>query len=233
MENITDLMGKASKQITAATDGLTDSTQPQTPSQTSLTDLDQRIIDRLFVRLKAIFPKWREIWNTDDEIKAAKRQWMRSIVSKGVADPSMLKLGIDRAEVIGWVRPPSPAQFCEWCIDAAKALAGIPSQADAISQIMTVARRGDHNRRHTKMTPAIYQMYRFIDWYSFSQKKTEDAEKMAARAYDEMVDHWRSGLPFAEQPIMIEEHKPSGVVTKSNRDAGRAAMKELMKGMVK
>jgi len=158
---------------------------------------------------------------------------MRSIVSKGVADPSMLKLGIDRAEVIGWVRPPSPAQFCEWCIDAAKALAGIPSQADAISQIMTVARRGDHNRRHTKMTPAIYQMYRFIDWYSFSQKKTEDAEKMAARAYDEMVDHWRSGLPFAEQPIMIEEHKPSGVVTKSNRDAGRAAMKELMKGMVK
>jgi len=197
-----------------------------------LTELDQRIIDRLFARLKAIFPKWREIWSSEDELRAAKRQWTRSIVSKGVADPAMIKLGIDRAEVIGWVRPPSPAQFCEWCIDAAKVNAGIPTQADAVTEIMNLNRMGKYNRREAKIAPAIYQMYKLISWYDFSMKTSEAAEKAAIRAYEQMIDHWQKGLPFAEQPVMIEQHNPSGVVTKSNREAGKAAMKELIKGMV-
>jgi len=158
---------------------------------------------------------------------------MRSIVSKGVADPAMIKLGIDRAEVIGWVRPPSPAQFCEWCIDAAKVNAGIPTQAGAVTEIMNLNRMGKHNRREAKIAPAIYQMYKFISWYDFSMKTSEAAEKAAARAYEEMVDHWQKGLPFAEQPVLIEEKSPWGVKTKPNSDAAKAAMKEMMKGMVK
>lgn len=194
-----------------------------------MTDLDQRIVDRLFENLKAIFPKWREIWQTDGELKAAKKQWTRAIVKQGLADPQLIKLGIEKSEAIGWVRPPSPAQFCQWCIEGAKEKAGVPSKENAVSQIMAVARKSDYARKRTKLCPAVYQMCRFIDWYDFQKLNVEKATKAAERAYDQMVDHWRSGRPFAEQPTMIEQQNPSGVThTKESRERGRQILQELI-----
>lgn len=232
MHKVSSLVQQASKEITQAKDGQTDSIPSKTPGTTSLTETDQKIVDRLFVRLQAIFPKWREIWTSDGELKAAKKQWTRAIAVKGLADPQIIKLGIEKAEIIGWVRPPSPAQFCEWCIDGAKEKAGIPSKENAVSQVMAVARKSDYARKRTKLSPSVYQMCRFIDWYDFQKLNVEKATKAAERAYDQMIEHWRSGREFAEQPTMIEHTNPSGVVTKASRQRGKetlASLKEALK----
>lgn len=140
----------------------------------------------------------------------------------------MIKLGIEKAEVIGWVRPPSPAQFCQWCIEGAKEKAGVPSKENAVSQIMAIARKSDHARKRTRLCPAMYQVSRFIDWYEFRRLNAEKSAKAIERAYDQMVEHWRSGRPFAEQPTMIEHGNPSGVThTKESREAGLERIRKL------
>lgn len=191
--------------------------------------MDRRFINQLFVRLQEIFPKWREIWQSDGEIKAAKRQWTKTLVKHGVSDAQMIQLGLDAARESGWVRPPSAGQFVTWCIEGAKEKAGVPSKENAVSQIMAIARKSDHARKRTKLCPAMYQVTRFIDWYEFRKLNAEKAEKAIERAYDHMVDHWRSGRPFAEQPTMIEHRNPSGVThTKESRERGRQILQELI-----
>lgn len=194
--------------------------------------MDQRVVERLFDRLKAIFPKWREIWSSDGELRAAKKQWTRAIVKQGLADAQMIKLGIEKAEAIGWVRPPSPAQFCQWCMDGAKEKAGIPTREDANTEVMKMARLGEYRRKKTMMSPPIYQMCRFIDWYDFSRLDVEKASKAIDRAYDQMVEHWRAGRAFAEQPVMIERTNPTGVThTKESRERGRQILDNLIKDL--
>lgn len=203
----------------------------QAESQT-LTDQDIRVIDKLFERLKAIFPKWREVWASDGELKAAKQQWTRALVAQGLTDPHLIKLGVDKAQVIGWVRPPAPAQFCLWCIEGAKGQAGIPDKDQAVTQIMQLARKSDYARKRTVMSPAVYHVCRLMDWYEFRRLTVEQAVKATERAYDEMVDHWRAGREFFEQPVMVEHQNPSGVKhTEASRKRGLEIINELKKGL--
>ena len=193
--------------------------------------MDQKVINKLFKRLQEIFPKWREIWQSESEVKAAKRQWAKTLIKKGVTDIEMVQAGLEQSRECGWVRPPSAGQFVAWCIESAKERAGIPGKDNAVSQVMALLKRGDHNRRRTNLNPAMYTMSRLIDWYAMKTKGQEDARKAMEKAYDNMVEHWMNGHDFYEQPTMIEDSNPSGVVTKASREKGKEALSQMMKDL--
>jgi hypothetical protein len=193
--------------------------------------MDQKVINKLFKRLQEIFPKWREIWQSEGEVKAAKRQWAKTLIKKGVTDIEMVQAGLEQSRECGWVRPPSAGQFVAWCIESAKERAGIPGKDNAVSQVMALLKRGDHNRRRTNLNPAMYTMSRLIDWYAMKTKGQEDARKAMEKAYDNMVEHWMNGHDFYEQPTMIEDSNPSGVVTKASREKGKEALSQMIKDL--
>ena len=193
--------------------------------------MDQKVINKLFKRLQEIFPKWREIWQSEGEVKAAKRQWAKTLIKKGVTDIEMVQAGLEQSRECGWVRPPSAGQFVAWCIESAKERAGIPGKDNAVSQVMALLKRGDHNRRRTNLNPAMYTMSRLIDWYAMKTKGQEDARKAMEKAYDNMVEHWMNGHDFYEQPTMIEDSSPSGVVTKASREKGKEALSQMIKDL--
>lgn len=222
---INQIQSKSQTQTTQA--GPMDSTPTPGTSKT-FEEMDQKVINKLFKRLQEIFPKWREIWPTEGEVKAAKRQWAKTLIKKGVSDIEMIQAGLEQSRACGWVRPPSAGQFVAWCIEAAKEKAGIPGKDNAISQMMALLRKGDHNRRRSRLSPAMYTMSRFIDWYEMKTNDAEKATKAMARAYDEMIDHWMNGHDFYEQPAMIEHGNPTGVVTESSRKKGRETLAKLM-----
>ena len=193
--------------------------------------MDQKVINKLFKRLQEIFPKWREIWQSESEVKAAKRQWAKTLIKKGVTDIEMVQAGLEQSRECGWVRPPSAGQFVAWCIESAKERAGIPGKDNAVSQVMALLKRGDHNRRRTNLNPAMYTMSRLIDWHAMKTKGQEDARKAMEKAYDNMVEHWMNGHDFYEQPTMIEDSNPSGVVTKASREKGKEALSQMIKDL--
>jgi len=230
MKNINETVDQASRHLqrTPTTPvGQMDSTPTPGTSKT-FEEMDQKVINKLFKRLQEIFPKWREIWQSDGEVKAAKRQWAKQLVKAGVSDIQMIQEGLEQARACGWVRPPSAGQFVAWCLEALKERNGIPGKDNAISQMMALLRKGDHNRRRSRLSPAMYTMSRFIDWYEMKTNDAEKATKAMARAYDEMIDHWMNGHDFYEQPAMIEHGNPTGVVTESSRKKGRETLAKLM-----
>jgi hypothetical protein len=232
MENIEDLTAKVISQSQTPTTqaGPKDSTLEPGTSKT-FEEMDQKVINKLFKRLQEIFPKWREIWQSEGEVKAAKRQWAKTLIKKGVTDIEMVQAGLEQSRECGWVRPPSAGQFVAWCIESAKERAGIPGKDSAVSQVMALLKRGDHNRRRTNLNPAMYTMSRLIDWYAMKTKGQEDARKAMEKAYDNMVEHWMNGHDFYEQPTMIEDSNPSGVVTKASREKGKEALSQMIKDL--
>jgi len=229
MENISKTVGQVSRnlhQTTTTPVGQRGSIPGKATSKT-FEELDKRVVNKLFKRLQEIFPKWREIWQTEGEVNAAKKQWAKQLVRQGVSDVEMIQAGIEQARASGWVRPPSAGQFCTWCIEAAKERAGIPGKDNAISQIMALLKRGSHNRKRTNLGPAMYTMSRMIDWYEMNQLDSERAHKAMARAYDEMIKHWRNGHAFYEQPALVEHGNPSGVVTEASRKKGLETLAKL------
>jgi len=232
MENIEDLTAKVISQSQTPTTqaGPKDSTLEPGTSKT-FEEMDQKVINKLFKRLQEIFPKWREIWQSEGEVKAAKRQWAKTLIKKGVTDIEMVQAGLEQSRECGWVRPPSAGQFVAWCIESAKERAGIPGKDNAVSQVMALLKRGDHNRRRTNLNPAMYTMSRLIDWYAMKTKGQEDVRKAMEKAYDNMVEHWMNGHDFYEQPTMIEDSNPSGVVTKASREKGKEALSQMIKDL--
>lgn len=229
MENISKTVGRVSQglQQTTKTPVGQKASIPGQETSTTFEEIDKRVINKLFTRLQEIFPKWREIWQSDGEVKAAKRQWSKQLVRQGVNDIEMIQAGIEQARASGWVRPPSAGQFCSWCIEAAKERAGIPGKDNAISQMMALLKRGSHNRKRTNLVPAMYTMSRMIDWYEMNTCDSDRAHKAMAKAYDEMIEHWQNGHAFYEQPTLIEHGNPSGVVTESSRKKGRETLAKL------
>lgn len=232
MQKANQISQQINNQITTAKDGRTDSTQQQTHLPTSLTGLDRQIIERLFDQLKAIFPKWREVWATDGEIGQAKKQWTRVLVRRQVADPQIIKLGLLKAEATGWVRPPSAGQFADWCFEVAMENAGIPPKDKAVREVAR-ARHGSSVNRTEKLPPALYQMSRYVDWFRYNHATVEKAEKILEAAYDDLVEHWKSGKPFENPPVAIEKRdNPSGVVrTKKSRDEAKKILSGLIEGL--
>ena len=184
----------------------------------------------IFDRLQSIFTKWREIWATDGEVAAAKRQWVRELIHRRVTDPELIKAGLRTARATGWVRPPSAGQFADWCIDYAMEQAGIPTIGEA-DQAIDRKLRG----MTQPMTGALFQLSTYLDWFELRRADQQTITIRVKTAHKRMVDHWMAGAPWDEPPTAIEDQsdEPRGPLTasmKSKAASEFAKLRETMQG---
>ena len=88
---------------------------PQARASLYIPDNAQELVDRLFVRLVAIFPAAKQAFPSQVELDEAKQVWLEQFAKSGVLNPLMLKAGIDFAAGSGNAFFPSVGQFVEWC----------------------------------------------------------------------------------------------------------------------
>lgn len=74
-----------------------------------------RLIDRLFVRLKAIFPAWATAFDSKETYQETKRLWLSALVNNGVTTAEQFKQGIAVAERSAKPFLPSVGEFIQWC----------------------------------------------------------------------------------------------------------------------
>ena len=56
-----------------------------------------RLIDRMFIRLKSIFPAWKQAFASEAEYNETKQVWLEELFKAGVVNPQSLKRGLDLA----------------------------------------------------------------------------------------------------------------------------------------
>lgn len=74
-----------------------------------------KIVDRLFVRLKAIFPAWQAAFDSKETYQETKRLWLEALVNNGVTTAEQFKRGIAQAERSTKPFLPSVGEFIQWC----------------------------------------------------------------------------------------------------------------------
>ncbi|WKS98758.1 replication protein P [Gallibacterium salpingitidis] len=86
-----------------------------------------KFVDRLFIRLKALFPRWQLAFDGEESYQEAKRFWLEALVNNGVTTATQFKRGIAQAEREDSGYLPSVGQFIKWCNAENNADLGLPT----------------------------------------------------------------------------------------------------------
>ena len=100
-----------------------------TVTKSSIPSNAVRLIDRMFVRLKSIFPAWKQAFASEVEYNETKQVWLEELFKAGVVNPQSLKQGLDLAAKSEIPFFPSVGQFITWCSEDYHAL-GLPNEAE-------------------------------------------------------------------------------------------------------
>lgn len=56
-----------------------------------------KLIDRMFTRLKSLFPAWKQAFDSIETYNETKQVWLEELIKADVMTPLALKRGLDRA----------------------------------------------------------------------------------------------------------------------------------------
>lgn len=95
----------------------------------------EKLVDRLFVRLMAIYPAAKSAFPSQLELDEAKQVWLEQLAKGGVLNPQALKAGIDFAAGSKTPFFPSVGQFIEWCKLESLQHYGLPSLENLLVRV--------------------------------------------------------------------------------------------------
>jgi hypothetical protein len=84
-------------------------------AQPKFTEMDYKIVNKLFLTFTSIFPAFKQAWPTESEFEGAKREWMKAFKQVELTDLELIKIGVGRFRLLATPFVPSPGQFIEMC----------------------------------------------------------------------------------------------------------------------
>lgn len=191
-----------------------------------MTQSDIGTIEYVFAELQAIFPKWRELWPSDDAINAAKRSWSKTLVEQGINTGQLIEYALKAARATGWARPPAAGQFCAWGWEGLQATQGIPTLKQAQESILRRIRYPE-----TQLKGPMYHILTELDWHRAKQASAEQLRDMVEVAWIATVNQWKANKPLRQpQKVAAIEKKPRQF-TVADKRAAKEALANLLSTM--
>lgn len=183
---------------------------PMEPAKSAVTKSDipsnaVRLIDRMFVRLKSIFPAWKHAFDSEIEYNETKQVWLEELFKAGVVNPRSLKRGLDLAAKSESPFFPSVGQFITWCQFEDYHALGLPTAEELIQRYknyMGYARFNQHEFKY--QSKAEYWVLKTL-YNQYWNKPLDDTLKAIPRILNEAAEKVRSGFEFEDIPEMIEQ----------------------------
>lgn len=107
----------------------------QAPTKQEIPSQVARFVDRLFTRLKAIFPAWKSAFATENDYNEAKIIWLEALVNNGITTAEQFKQGIVQAEKSATPFFPSVGQFITWCKLVDYSALGLPDETTLLARV--------------------------------------------------------------------------------------------------
>lgn len=182
---------------------------------------DALFVERLFTRLKAIFPAWRNTFHTSAEEAAARQEWVSAMAANGCTGVDAIKRGLAEAQRQASPFWPSVGQFMAWC--GGDGIIDGLDESQAFLQSLIDPRFGA--QRH----PAVIHALRLMpDAYAYQQMRSHEARKEWSVYWRKTCDHVTSGGVFAAPEKALEQkHTPAD---KATAEAAISAMRGRLGG---
>lgn len=170
-----------------------------------VSDNAMKLIDRMFARLKSIFPAWKHAFDSVETYNETKHVWLEELLKAGLVTPQSLKRGLDLAAKSESPFFPSVGQFIAWCqFEDYHALA-LPTSEELIQRYknyMGYARFNQHEFKY--QSKAEYWVLKTL-YNQYWNKPLDDTLKAIPRILNEAAEKVRSGFEFEDIPEMIEQ----------------------------
>lgn len=170
-----------------------------------VSDNAMKLIDRMFARLKSIFPAWKHAFDSVETYNETKHVWLEELLKAGLVTPQSLKRGLDLAAKSESPFFPSVGQFIAWCQFEDYHALGLPTAEELIQRYknyMGYARFNQHEFKY--QSKAEYWVLKTI-YNQYWNKPLDDTLKAIPRILNEAAEKVRSGFEFKDIPEMIEQ----------------------------
>lgn len=203
---------------------------PMEPAKSAVTKSDipnnaVRLIDRMFVRLKSIFPAWKHAFDSEIEYNETKQVWLEELFKAGIVNPQSLKRGLDFAAKSESPFFPSVGQFIAWCNNYNNHELGLPTQDELEARLQKYFGYAKEPHNFKFRSRAEYYLLKTI-YDGYGKKKWEDCQKAMPKILAEVVDKARTGFEFPQIPELLEQ-KPKVIPPEVSKN-GVAKIKEIM-----
>lgn len=170
-----------------------------------VSDNAMKLIDRMFARLKSIFPAWKNAFDSVETYNETKHVWLEELLKSGLVTPQALKRGLDLAAKSESPFFPSVGQFIAWCQFEDYHALGLPTAEELIQRYknyMGYARFNQHEFKY--QSKAEYWVLKTL-YNQYWNKPLDDTLKAIPRILNEAAEKVRSGFEFEDIPEMIEQ----------------------------
>ena len=160
-----------------------------------------KFVDRLFARLKAIFPAWQAAFDGEEGYQEAKRLWLEALVNNGVTTAAQFKRGIAQAERESNPFFPSVGQFIAWCKAENYAELGLPDEAELKYRLNKFRSNGGFYNIENFEFASTAEYWLITKIANDAQQKayTEMQEdKAIKKALEEMANRLKSGFKLPD-----------------------------------
>ena len=193
--------------------------------KSNIPDNAVRLIDRMFIRLKSIFPAWKQAFASEAEYNETKQVWLEELFKAGIVNPQSLKRGLDLAAKSESPFFPSVGQFIAWCEFENYHELGLPTPEELSSRIQKYFGYAKEPHKYKFRSKAEYYLLKTI-YDGYSKKKWEDCQKAMPKILAEVVEKARTGFEFPQIPELLEQ-KPKVIPPEVSKN-GLAKIKEIM-----
>lgn len=107
-----------------------------------------KLLDRMFLRLKSLFPAWKQAFENLEDYNNAKQVWFEELLKADVMTPEQLKQGLDCAAKSTSPFFPSVGQFIAWCQEGVLQAQGIPTLDELLKRINQYASFHGFDHQH-------------------------------------------------------------------------------------
>jgi hypothetical protein len=181
------------------------------------------VVNSLFKELKAIFPAWKQAWPLDDDLKTAKRSWIKAFMAQGITRIEQIRYGIENCRKLGTDFIPSVGKFVAMCQPSPEDL-GIPTHEVAYAESVANAHPSMAGSREWSHQ-AVYHAASQCGFSALSTMKADVSRKLFDRNYDITIQMMLKGERLRNIPLALPE-RVDGRVTP---EIGNQALSNLRK----
>ncbi|MEE3609362.1 replication protein P [Avibacterium paragallinarum] len=191
-----------------------------------------KFVDRLFVRLKAIFPAWQAAFDGEEGYQEAKHLWLEALVNNGITTAAQFKRGIAQAERAEEPFFPSVGRFIKWCKQDRYAALGLPNEDKLYDRLKKFQGYG-MLEAHKFQFESDAEYWLLTDLYCNNREATEEKlRKAIKKALEKMAERLEAGEILPARQITLPE-KPSFIPPEKQREInlkGTAHCKAILYG---
>lgn len=194
-----------------------------------LDEFARQNINDIFTRLQGIFPTWRVAYPTEGELKEAKKNWTKALITSGIRNFDQIKKGMDKARLSESPFFPTSGQFITWCTELPSAQAlGMPEPNDAYREAISNC----HDIKHWNPShPAVYEAGRKVTWYELRHGDMPRTKPAFISAYKDLVKRVAMGEEIGGALIAHDknETKPTKEQVAEGRAMAQSCIAEIRK----